>query len=159
MRKRSSTAALAVLFLMAAAIAVTAQKSRASVPSSEVNGTFRMTFKGKYKNYSSEIRMLATGGGKLRVGMDLSYPHPGPNGKIAVNTGAFDDQFSIKGDVGSYASQDGKCKFTIKFVKPGTIKVTQDGSDSDCGFGNNVTAAGTYIKVSSRKPKFEEYNK
>jgi len=24
-----------------------------------------------------------------------------------------------------------------------------------CGFGNNVTAAGTYKKVSGKKPKFE----
>jgi hypothetical protein len=44
----------------------------------------------------------------------------------------------------------------IKFHRPGFIKITQNGTDADCGFGHNVFASGNYKKVSSLKPKFEE---
>ena len=40
----------------------------------------------------------------------------------------------------------------MKF-KGGKLLVTQE---SSCGFGMNVTADGTYRKVSTRKPKFNE---
>ena len=31
----------------------------------------------------------------------------------------------------------------------------QDGEDFACGFGLNVTSDGTYLKISSKKPKFD----
>ena len=43
---------------------------------------------------------------------------------------------------------------TIKFLKPGTIRVDQEGA-SACGFGHNVTAAGTYTRSSRVKPNFD----
>jgi hypothetical protein len=65
----------------------------------------------------------------------------------------------ISGDTAIYENNEfGPCKITIKFVKAGTIKVTQEGSDADCGFGHNVTAEGTYKKISSKKPKFDAEN-
>ena len=158
MRKRLSTAAFAVLFLMVSSMAVSAQKGRASVPASEVNGTFKMNFTGKFKSFSNEVKILALGGGKLRVAMDLVYPYSMKNNEPMVNMGGFDDTFTIEGDIAKFVSDDGKCKFTIKFVKPGTIKVTQTGSDGECGFGHNVFADGTYLRTSGKKPKFEEQN-
>jgi hypothetical protein len=132
-----------------------AQAARASVSASEVNGTFRYYFKGKYKESSNRIKILALGGGKVKIAMDLIYPYTYGKGEIMVNTGELDGVADISGDTAVYSSEEfGPCKITINFVKPGTIKVTQEG-DSPCGFGLNVNAAGTYKKASSKKPRFE----
>ncbi len=135
---------------------VIAQKSRSSVPAAEVNGTFRMNFTGKYKGSFDEVKILALGGGRLRVAMDLVYPYT-VKGDLLANIGELDGHAVIKGDVAIYASPGtGKCTITIKFVRPGTIKVSQEGSDADCGFGHNVMSDGIYRKVSGAKPKFED---
>ena len=132
-----------------------AQTGRKSVSGAEVNGTFRHSFAGKYKGSASEIKIWALGGGKLHIAMDLIYPYTLPNGELMANTGELDGKASITGDTAVYESEEtGKCRITIKFVKPGTIKVSQDGEDFSCGFGHNVSSDGTYVKVSSKKPKF-----
>ena len=147
--------ALCVLLLTVMSVSVQAQKGRTSVSTAEVTGTFRMNFGGKFRRTYDEIKIASIGRGKLRVSMDLLFPHV-VNGEMSPNLGSLDDTFSIKGDTASYTT--GQCTLTIKFVRPGTINVTQQGMDSDCGFGHNVMADGTYRKVSSRKPKFEEPN-
>lgn len=144
---------LPVAVLMLFSVAGAAQ-SRASVTAAEVNGTFRMSFTGKYKGSSNDIKILALGGGKIRVAMDLIYPYTMQNGELMANIGQLDGEASIAGDTATYKNEDGKCTITMRFVKPGTLKVSQEG-DSECGFGHNVTAEGTYKKVSSKKPKFE----
>ena len=158
MRKRLSTAAFALLFVMAIAVTTFAQKERMSVSASEVNGTFRMNFAGKFKGSSNEIKILALGQGKLHIAMDLIYPYTLNNGELTANMGSLDGEASITGDTAIYESREyGNCKIIIKFVKRGTIKVTEE-SGSECGFGHRVTAGGTYLKTSSKKPKFEEQN-
>jgi hypothetical protein len=136
-----------------------AQTSRKSVSAAEVNGTFRMNFRGKFRDVSSEIRLLALGKGRLRVAMDLIYPYTLGDGERTMNMGYLDGEASISADKAVYRSTEfGDCVITIKFVRPGTIKVVQggaDGTDSSCGFGHNVFADGTYRKVSSKKPKFD----
>ena len=134
-----------------------AQKSRASVSGTEVTGTFKMSFIGKkYRDFSNQLDILALGGGKLKIAFDLVYPYTMQNGEVSVNMGALSGEASIKGDTAIYASDEfGPCKITIKFVRPGEVKVSQEGSDGTCGFGHNVTSQGTYRKVSSKKPKFE----
>ena len=156
MRKPISPALFAAGILMLFSAMADAQPSRKTVSAAEVNGTFRMDFKGKFKSQSNEIKILALGGQKVRIAMDLVYPYTLRNGELMVNMGGLDDEAAISGDTAVYESGgEGKCKITIKFLKPGTIKVTQAGSDGDCGFGHNVFATGTYRKVSGRKPKFE----
>ena len=138
-------------------VAGEAQTSRKSVPAAEVNGTFRHSFTGKYKGSSSEIKIWALGGGKLHIGMDLIYPYTMQNGELMANVGELDGKASITGDTAVYESAEtGTCKITIKFVRPGTIKVSEEESGGGCGFGHNVTADGSYVKVSSKKPKFGE---
>ena len=154
MRKQINRALIAAFCLMMFSALAAAQTSRKSVPASEVNGTFRMNFKGKFKGSSNEIKILALGGGKLHIAMDLIYPYI-VKGELSANTGELDGKASIEGDAAVYESAEfGPCKITIKFLKPGTIKVSQDGTDADCGFGHNVSSDGTYVKVSSKKPKF-----
>lgn len=149
------TVLCAALFFGFSATVANAQTSRKSVTAAEVNGTFRMPFTGKFKGSSNEIKILALGGGKLHIAMDLLYPYI-VNGELSANMGSLDGEASIVGDVAVYDSAEfGPCTITIKFVRPGTIRVTQEGTDADCGFGHNVMADGTYKKVSSAKPKFE----
>ena len=140
------------------AFGASAQTSRKSVSAAEVNGTFRMNFQGKFRKFSNEVKILARGGGKIRIAFDLVYPYTMRNGEPMVNMGGLDGEAAIDADVAKYTSEDGKCTITIKFVKAGTIKVIQDGTDGECGFGHNVMAGGTYTKVSSKKPTFEEKN-
>src|SRR5437868_1303343 len=95
-----------------------AQASRASVTASEVNGTFSHSFTGKYKGSSSEIKILALGGGRLHIAMELIYPYTMPNGDLIANTGTLDGEAVIKGDTAIYKSRRfGVCEITIKFVK------------------------------------------
>jgi hypothetical protein len=156
MRKPALSLLLALCSLMMFVPLVGAQPPRASVSAAEVNGTFEMNFKGKFQRMSNEIKILALGGNKLRFAMDLVYPYTLRNGETMVNMGGLDGEMSIVGDTAVYRSENGECKITLKFTPKGTLKVKQDGSDGECGFGHNVFATGTYLKTSSRKPKFED---
>lgn len=157
MNSRYFSKAILTLCVLFTAVGVgTAQESRPSVTAAEVNGTFKMNFRGKYKIMSNEIKILALGRGKIRFAMDLIYPYTLRSGEISVNMGGLDGEAAIVGDTAVYKSEEfGKCKITFKFVRPGSLKIFQDSTDAGCGFGHNVTSAGTYRKVSSRKPTLE----
>ena len=132
------------------------QTGRKSVPAAEVNGTFRSNYTGKFRGNYNEIKILALGGGRLRISMDLTYPYE-LDGEITSNVGGLDGEAVIKGDTAVYSSKDefGRCEITIRFVKPGLINVKDNPDAMGCGFGNHVYAGGTYHKVSSKKPTFE----
>lgn len=147
---------VSVLLLTFAVVGVSAQKSRKSVPASEVTGTFEMNFKGKFKDNSNEIRIYPLGRNKLHVAMLLTYPYTMQNGELMANTGELNEIFEIIGDTASFISKDSQCGITIRFVRVGKITVRQDGSDADCGFGHNVVASGTYRRTSSKKPRFDD---
>ena len=142
-------------------IAASAQ-DRASVSASEVNGTFRYNFTGKFKGSSNEIKILALGKGKLKISFDLTYPYLMDDGEIMVNMGFATGIATIEADEAVYTAVDEysneQCEIRIKFVKPGQIKVSQVSSGSVCGFGHRVIADGTYKKISSKKPDFDNPN-
>lgn len=155
MCKRIICLSFAVGCLMTFSLPAAAQRSRASVSATEVNGSYRMYFSGKFKRDSNDIKILALGHGRLRIAMDLMYPYMLDRGEMSANSGELDGEATIKGDTAVYDSKEfGPCTITIKFVRAGTIKVSQEGTDADCGFGHNVMADGTYRKWSSKKPKF-----
>ncbi len=155
MRKRFFQIILTASCLMIFSTFAAAQGSRTSVTASEVTGTFRSYFKGAFKGSFNEINILSTGRGKLKISMDLTYPHTDGRGELTANMGQLEGTANISGDTAVYTSEEyGSCKITIKFVKAGTIRVNQEG-DSDCGFGHNVTADGNYTRSSAAKPKFE----
>lgn len=147
--------ALTLMFL--ASDLANAQHGRPSVSVTEVTGTFRHSFPAKFKGSSSDIKIQSVGRGKLKVAFDLVYPHLDGRGRLTANTGEASGNAAINGDTAVYESKEfGQCKITIKFVRPGRITVSQEGTDGDCGFGHNVMANGTYRKVSSKKPKFDK---
>ena len=110
-----------------------------SVSAAEANGTFR---DGK-----SEIKILAVGGGKLKVQMNIVAPR---------DSGSASGEATIKNDVAVFVppETDG-CTITMTFLPDGNLKVEQEGRPVDCGFGRMAPAEGTYKKVSSAKPKFD----
>ena len=123
-------------------------QNRKAVSGAEVTGTFRDVS-------GSEFSILARGKGKLRVAFSGIYPYKMANGEAMAHTGeAFGTAF-IEGDTATFTPEDAeKCTITLKFLRGGKMKVTQKGNDADCGFGHNVSADGTYKKVSGAKPKF-----
>jgi hypothetical protein len=153
--KRIPLILIAVVFAVSLPAAVAGQASRKSFSGAEVTGTFHRAFTGKFKGSANEIKILALGKGKLKVSFDLLYPFIDGNGEKSANMGQLEGNAAIVGDTATLTSTEfGPCTITIKFVRPGTIKVTQEGDDSACGFGHNVSADGTYKKVSGAKPKF-----
>ena len=155
MPKKSFLILVAIVFSVFVTVPVLGQTTRKSVSAAEVTGTFRHNFTGKFRGSSSEVKIVSIGKGKLKVAFDLVYPYEIGDGELSANTGTAEGEAAIEGDTAVYSSTEfGPCRITIKFVKLGQIKVTQEGADADCGFGHNVMADGAYRKVSSAKPKF-----
>jgi hypothetical protein len=106
---------------------------------------------GVYRYYQSEFRILALGRNKLKVQFDGIYP----TASGSVNMGYAAGEAVIDGNIATFKPPDTeRCEITLIFL-PNKLKVMQDGSDSDCGFGHNVFSSGTYRKVKSGKPRFE----
>lgn len=122
-------------------------KGRAAVTAAEVNGTFVHSFGRKFGGLSNTIEIHALGHNKLNVSFDLYYPHLDDKGQVSPNLGSTEGEAVITRDTAVFKdAENGSCKITIKFTRPGQIVVNQS-EDSDCGFGHNVTATGTYQKL------------
>src|SRR5213080_4760593 len=119
-----------------------AQK-RQVVTATQVNGVYRY--------YKSEFRILALGHNKLKVQFDGIYMTLAKSPNMGYAMG----EAMIDGNVATFKPPDfAQCRINLIFL-PGKLKVIQEGSDSDCGFGHNVNATGTYRKIRGGKPKFE----
>ncbi len=132
---------LVIAFFLISALTVSAQSD---VTSKQVNGTWR------YRQ--NEFKIWALGDQKLQIEFSGVFEYKNAYGPTA-NTGEGSGIARIEGNTASF-KPDGaeeECKITLKFTG-GKLVVAQVGI---CGFGFNVTAEGTYTKVSSRKPKFD----
>ncbi|MDX6575413.1 MAG: hypothetical protein QOE96_1366 [Blastocatellia bacterium] len=106
---------------------------------------------GVYRYYQSEFRILALGHNKLKVQFDGIYMTVSKTPNMGYAMG----EAIIEGNIATFKPPDfERCEITLVFL-PGKLKVTQEGSDADCGFGHNVNANGTYRKIRGGKPKFE----
>src|ERR1044071_838569 len=118
--------------------------AKAVVTPAQVNGVYRY--------YDNEFRILALGKGKLKVQFDGVYHTIAKS----VNTGYASGEATIDGNIATFKPEDGApCEITLVFLH-NKLRVEQEGSDADCGFGHNVHAAGVYRKVRGGRPKFEE---
>jgi hypothetical protein len=134
--------ALVVFCVLAFTLTTPGQKKRI-VTAAQANGVYRY--------YKSEFRILALGHNKLKVQFDGVYPTAGGS----VNIGYAAGEATIDGNIATFKPSDTqRCEITLVFLH-NKLKVMQDGSDADCGFGHNVYATGTYRKIKSGKPKFE----
>src|SRR6266516_1278277 len=100
---------------------------------------------GVYRYYKSEFRILALGHNKLKVQFDGIYMTVARSPNMGYAMG----EAIIDGNIATFKPPDTeRCEITLVFL-PGKLKVMQDGSDADCGFGHNVYATGTYRKIRS----------
>lgn len=136
--------------LMIFAFSINAFGQRAAISAAEATGTFST---GKNGN---EMKILPLGKGKLKVEFSLVYMYKLPTGDWTANTGEPSGIAEIKGDTGvlDLSQDDRVCKITIKFVKPGTVEVSEGDDCAGIVGGMNVTSDGTYKRISTRKPKF-----
>lgn len=142
----------AVLFLVSCVLCIAAP-ARTSVSAREVTGTFRA-------KWGSEFRIEALGAGKLHVEFHGLYPYRNARGEETANMGYADGTATIEGDTATFRPNDvaDTCTIVLKFVKRGVLHAEEEEGHTDCGFGHNVRATGTYRKVSGSKPKFGEDN-
>ncbi|HEY2144368.1 MAG TPA: hypothetical protein VGH06_08425 [Candidatus Udaeobacter sp.] len=132
------------LWLAAASIVTTQAGKDTSVTAAQVNGT--------WKTKHAEFKIWALGHQRLQVEFSGVYEYKTPQGPSA-NTGEGNGIATIEGDTAIFKPEaaEEECRIMLKFAG-NKLVVTQTGI---CGFGHNVTAAGTYKKISAEKPKFE----
>jgi hypothetical protein len=127
-------------------LAVSAVAQGRIVTAAQANGT--------YRSGSNEIKILALGNNKLRIQMDLAWEYKTPDGPMA-NVGEAHGDAMIENDVATFRPEGTEdCTITIKFLPGNRIRVSEDRT-LNCGFGFNVSSAGTYRKIRAGKPKFD----
>jgi hypothetical protein len=134
-----------VLVMLTASICAAQGSSLLKSPVKDVTGHYRLT-KEEFRN-RLDVRQLA--GGKIKfhlLALWVSYNNPDN-----IHNGELQGIAKLENGVALY-DQDG-CKIKIEFFS-NRARVTQL-DDAGCGFGANVTAAGTYRKSNSNKPKFD----
>ena len=142
-----------LLVLSVAAVAAMIELQLATAQNSQVVTAAQAN--GVYKFYDNEFRILALGHNKLKVQFDGIYHTLSKS----VNMGTATGEATIEGNVATFVPEDTQgCKITLTFL-PGKLVVKQDGEDFTCGFGHNVNSAGTYKKIRSGKPRFENPDK
>jgi hypothetical protein len=132
------------LWLAAVSIVTVQADSDKIVTAAQVNGSWNM--KG------AEFKIWALGKQRLQIEFSGVYEYKTPQGPSA-NEGVGSGLATIEGDTAIFKPEgaEEECQITLKFTGDKLV-VTQTGI---CGFGHNVTAAGTYKKVSAKKPKFD----
>jgi hypothetical protein len=127
----------------AASIATSHADSGKSVTAAQVNGT--------WKTKCGEFKIWALGKQRLQVEFSGVYEYKTPNGPMAKE-GEGSGVATIEGDTAIFKPEgaEEECQITLKFTG-GKLVATQTGI---CGFGHNVSAEGTYKKVSFKRPKF-----
>ncbi len=137
---------LALLLVIPIVFPITEAIGQKIVTAAQVNGT--------WESGSNTFKVWALGKQRLRVQFLGTYEYKTPAGWMA-NVGEGSGIAFIERDTAIFKPEaaDEDCKITMKF-KSGKLLVSQEGG---CDFGHNVIADGTYRRISSRKPKFEEY--
>lgn len=135
---------LAILWISLGWLSPNVPQQPLVVTAAQVNGTWQSKF-GTFK-------ILALGKQRLKVQFEGEYLYQLADGTQMAHTGEGDGIAMIEGNEATFkpeGAEDG-CEIRMKFLK-GKLEVTQEGI---CGFGHNVSAEGTYRRISSRKPKF-----
>jgi len=143
MRKTAKVVLISALCLAAASIITMQAASDKSVTAAQLNGT--------WQSKHGEFKIWALGHQRLQVEFSGVYEYKTRQGPTA-NTGEGSGIATIEGDIAIFKPEgaEEECRITLKFTGVKLV-VTQTGI---CGFGHNVNAAGTYKKVSTKKPKF-----
>lgn len=97
---------------------------------------------GTYTMKGGEVRVQQANG-KIRFSVSASH---------AANVGEVSGEAPLAADAATYADPENDCALAFKFSGE-TLVVSQDGT---CGMGLNVSGSGTYKRVNSAAPAFDE---
>jgi hypothetical protein len=92
---------------------------------------------------AGEALIQQTGNDRIKFYMNATY---------RMNTGELSGEVPLNGNAATYVDKEFDCTVSFNFA-PGSLVLNQDGS---CGMGLNVSAGGTYKRVSSAPPKFDD---
>jgi hypothetical protein len=108
---------------------------------------------GTYKYVLNSLEVLELPDHKVRISFAGYWPNDRKRAETR-NVGAFDETVPLDGHTATVKIQFGSdpCTVTLEF-RSNKVIVEQGGSLLGCGFGFNVEADGTYVKVSSKPPK------
>jgi len=107
---------------------------------------------GTYKYVLNSIEVLELADHKVRIRFSGAWPNDRKKAETR-NMGSFDEIVKLEGKTASVKIQFGDDPCIVKLAfQPNKVIVEQTGSLTGCGFGFNVEADGTYIKVSSKPP-------
>ena len=110
-----------------------------------VTGHYRLT-KDEFRNRLDVLQLASR-----KIKFYLLALWVGYNNSENVHNGELQGIVVPENRVAIYDQDD--CKLKFEFF-PNRVRVTQL-DDTGCGFGTNVTAAGSYRKLDSKKPKFD----
>lgn len=111
---------------------------------SGLTGTYRF----KSENYNNTISVEEQGDSRLRAHLYASYEYK-INGELNANVGEAKGIVTLNGDTAVFVPEETEdCKIVLKFS--GKKIIVKQESKSNCGFGLNVSAEGTYTKVSDK---------
>lgn len=100
------------------------------------------------KNNSLDVQLLPNGSLKFH----LIALWKSPTNREVIHIGEISALVPINENLAVY--EKGQCKIVLEFLA-NKVDVSQIGGDTDCDFGMNVLAAGTYRKGNSRVPVFD----
>jgi hypothetical protein len=98
---------------------------------------------GTYTMKNGEVLVQQMADDQIKFSLNATYE---------TNVGEVSGVAPLTANAASYSDQDIDCALTFKFA-PGKLVVAQDGS---CEMGLNVSGSGTYKRVSTAAPKFDD---
>jgi hypothetical protein len=143
--KHKTLLPLALLFMSLVAGGQTPPPTNAKPPRN-VTGHYVM----RREEFRNRLDVQQLTHGKIKFDLvALWVSHYNPEN---VHNGEIQAIVSLENGVAIY--QDGDCKLRMEFL-PTRARIEQTGEGADCGFGANVTAAGSYRKIDNKRPKFD----
>jgi hypothetical protein len=143
--RTSKLVTISALLMLSSAICVAPAQTPPQTTAKSVTGHYRLT-KDEFRN---RLDVQQLGGGKIKfylLALWVSHNYP-----ENIHNGELQGIVALENGVAVYDQDD--CKLKFQFFS-NRVRVTQL-NDAGCGFGANVTAAGAYGKLNSKKPKFD----
>jgi hypothetical protein len=139
---------LVPLVLLSTSLIVGGQTPQGAIakPPRNVTGHYVM----RRAEFHNVIDVQQLPGGKIKFDLvALWVSHHNPEN---VHNGEIQAIVSLENGVAVY--QEGACRIKLEFL-PTRVRISESDEVGDCGFGTNVTAAGSYRKIDTKKPKFD----
>ena len=132
---------LVVFFVAAAQTPLPTNRKQKSV-----TGQYRL----RQDEFRNRLDVQQLSGGKIKfqlVALWVSFNNP-----ENIHNGELQGVVTLEKGLAIFES--GTCQITMKFTS-NKVVITEGDDNGECGFGTNVTAAGSYRKIDNRKPKFD----